>query len=266
MEMKKLFLPVIFCIIQFNCFSQKLSDKFNYKVTYELTYRLDSTDTEAKSEFMILFVGDEVSVFSSRAKTLKNSPVINGFSGHTSRDALTAFHDVIIKEEDKIYNTKQVPKIPGDHFYYIEDKDQFNWKIESETRVIEGYQSQKATTSFAGRDYTAWFTTEVPIPEGPYKFNGLPGLILEISDTKEHYVYEFIGLEKLSPTVPFKINFKQMIRTDEDALKELWYRYRRDPFTYANNPNVTITPEVHKKYVESFTKMLEKENNPIELD
>lgn len=40
---------------------------------------------------------------------------------------------------------------------------------------------------YAGRNWTAWYTEDIPIQFGSYKFNGLPGLILEIYDDKEHY-------------------------------------------------------------------------------
>lgn len=248
--------------------NQKFRDKLDYKVTYELTYKMDSTAIDsAKSEYMILSVGDELSVFSSSAKTIANRYIIKGNMGTTNPAALTQFQYVIFKsaETDKIYYTLQIPKT-SDRFYYVQEKDLFNWEISPETKLIEGYKTQKATTSFAGRNYVAWFTPEIPIPEGPYKFNGLPGLILEIADTKGHYVFKFIGLEELSPAVPFKIDLNHYIETEKEKLLQNFYRYRRDPFTYDPNPNVQINPETHKALVEGFTKMLEKENNPIELE
>jgi GLPGLI family protein len=48
---------------------------------------------------------------------------------------------------------------------------------------------KKATTEFAGRTYVAWYTTEISIADGPYKFHGLPGLILSIYDTNKHYQF-----------------------------------------------------------------------------
>ncbi len=265
--MMKMFLLLPFILIFSNSFAQKLTDKFQYKVTYKLTYKLDSTARdEPKSEYMILYTGEKLSKFSSRAKTLSNPIVVQGNSGHTSREALTKFHYEILKEAQSgnLYYTLKIPKM-DDRFYYIEEMDQFEWRILPETKKIKDFKVQKATTTFAGRDYIAWFTPEIPIAEGPYKFNGLPGLILEIADTKEQWIFEFFGLEKLSPKVSYKLSLNQFAKTDKEQLQDLWYRYRKDPFSYSNNPNVTISPEVHKKYVESFTEMLEKENNPIEL-
>ena len=94
----------------------------------------------------------------------------------------------------------------------------------------------------------------------------MPGLILEISDVENEWNFEFVGLKKLSPKQDFKLKFNQLIKTSLAELKATNLRYRKDPFTYINNPNITISPEVHQKYIESFAEMLEKENNPIELE
>lgn len=265
--MRILYLILLSLLIHFIGFSQnKLKDDFMYKITYNLTYKIDSTSLEKPtSELMILYLGDNLSLFSSRAKTLANPIVVRGNTGYTSRSALTKFHYEILKDNETnvLYYTLQ---IVNDRFYYTQDKNLFDWKISEETKQIKGYNVQKATTSFAGRDYTAWFSPEIPIAEGPYKFNGLPGLILDISDTENEYVFEFMGLEKKSPKLPFKINLKQYVKTVKEELLEINYRYRRDPFSYTKNPNVKISPEIHKKYIESFTEMLKKENNPIELE
>ena len=178
---------------------------------------------------------------------------------------MTNFHYQILKEikSDRLFYIHQ---IASDRFYFGKDKNIFNWQIETETKEIKGYKVQKAITNFAGRDYVAWFTPDVPISDGPYKFNGLPGLILEISDVENEWNFEFFGLKKLSPKQDFKLKFNQLIKTSLAELKATNLRYRKDPFTYINNPNITISPEVHQKYIESFAEMLEKENNPIELE
>nr|WP_298331985.1 GLPGLI family protein [uncultured Christiangramia sp.] len=64
----------------------------------------------------------------------------------------------------------------------VEKKPQFDWKITDETKKIGEFTVQKATTQFRGRNYEAWFTPEIPIKIGPWKLNGLPGLILEAYD------------------------------------------------------------------------------------
>ena len=72
--------------------------------------------------------------------------------------------------------------------YMKEVTPQMIWKIENETKKIGKFICKKATTNFRGRVYTAWFTTEIPLPYGPWKLQGLPGLILEAYD-KGKFVY-----------------------------------------------------------------------------
>jgi hypothetical protein len=66
----------------------------------------------------------------------------------------------------------------------------------------------KATTSFAGRNYEAWFTPEIPISDGPYKFYGLPGLIFKICDKKNQHVFTLKKLTKHVQPIPIYLKIK----------------------------------------------------------
>lgn len=248
-------------------FSQKgIEDQLGFKATYQLTAKLDSTDNDfVVSEEMLLFIGNEVSTFSSKAMNLQNSLKISGDAGSTAKEALTEFNYIILKDSKhkKMYYTH---KIVEDNFFYSQDLNLFDWKILEDTKVYLNYQCQKAVTLFAGREFFAWFTTEIPISEGPYKFNGLPGLIVELYDSEEDYIFNLIGFEKMAPIIPIKFKLRNYIEIDRKKLLELWYEYKRDPFTYINHPNITISPEIHKKYQMAFQKALEQRNNPIELE
>ncbi|NHW60260.1 GLPGLI family protein, partial [Escherichia coli] len=46
-----------------------------------------------------------------------------------------------------------------------------------------------AVTRFGKRDWEAWFSDKYPVLEGPYKFRGLPGLIFELRDTKDNFIF-----------------------------------------------------------------------------
>lgn len=102
-------------------------------------------------------------------------------------------------------DTKNGTIMYNDHiqfkFFNIEDKiEKFDWKIETEVKEILGYQCQKATLKFRGRDFTVYFSHDIIIPDGPKKFFGLPGLILEIisddSVASFHYLAQSITFPK----------------------------------------------------------------------
>lgn len=65
------------------------------------------------------------------------------------------------------------------------------WTISSEIEDYRGMKVQKATGELSGRNWTVWFTTEIPIIEGPYKFKNLPGFVVKAEDKNKDYVFEF---------------------------------------------------------------------------
>lgn len=75
--------------------------------------------------------------------------------------------------------------------------EMFHWQILDEIEEILGYRCQKAKVEYAGRSYTAWFTTEIPINDGPWKFWGLPGLILKVTDNQKQFEWIGIGIENI---------------------------------------------------------------------
>lgn len=95
-------------------------------------------------------------------------------------------------ENDSIYSQGLVI----DKAYYVHDKiAKQNWIITEESKNINDYKCYKATTTFRGRDYEAWFTPEIACKGGPWKFNNLPGLILELYDSKKIIVFKALSIE-----------------------------------------------------------------------
>lgn len=67
------------------------------------------------------------------------------------------------------------------------------WEIQEDTMSVLGYTCTKATCDFGGRSYMAWFTQAIPINDGPYKFYGLPGMILKIEVSEKLFQFQAIG-------------------------------------------------------------------------
>ena len=152
-------------------------------------------------------------------------------------------------------------------FKYAEPLQTFDWKILEETKVILGYKYQKAGTYYAGRNYIAWFTNQIPISEGPYKFNGLSGLIVQIEDTKGYYKFALTSFEK-------NTNKKQRIETQDIKYKVVSRKkfFEMEKIYYKNfekilmkSPNIKISPN-DPKGTEKFGAMLRKsKENPLKL-
>lgn len=90
--------------------------------------------------------------------------------------------------------------IVSEKLYWLDEKispQQWQFMEEEEIEIL-GYLCQKAVCRFQGRNYTAWFTLDIPINDGPYKFYGLPGLILKIEDSEKLFQFTAIGLEQLT--------------------------------------------------------------------
>lgn len=83
-----------------------------------------------------------------------------------------------------------------DKFFYEETPEEWHWEIGDATKNILGYECVEATTDFHGRKWTVWFAPEIPVQNGPWKFDGLPGLILEASAEGNQYSFIATGIQQ----------------------------------------------------------------------
>lgn len=83
----------------------------------------------------------------------------------------------------------------GQSYCYTEPLPVFQWKLEPDTTTVLGHICHKATTSWRGRDWTAWYS-DIPHNDGPAKFSGLPGLILKMTDASGDHEYRALGIKK----------------------------------------------------------------------
>src|SRR6202012_1971107 len=83
-----------------------------------------------------------------------------------------------------------------------------DWKTSGDTATFGGLHCQKATCHFKGRDYIAWFCPDLPVHVGPWKLNGLPGVIVEAYDAKKDVVFKFDHVEKAVLGAPKPIKDK----------------------------------------------------------
>jgi len=93
-----------------------------------------------------------------------------------------------------------------------EDGFAWEWKLLGATKKIGDFNCQNASIEFRGRTFIAWFTIDIPVPFGPYKFKGLPGLILEINDSEKLWYMKAIkiNLKNSKKKCPISFNPKEL--------------------------------------------------------
>ncbi len=83
-----------------------------------------------------------------------------------------------------------------ERYFYEEPLPEWSWEISDSTKTILGYECIGATALFNGRKWTAWFSPEIPVNAGPWKLEGLPGLILEAIAEGGQYRFVATGLQQ----------------------------------------------------------------------
>jgi GLPGLI family protein len=129
------------------------------------------------------------------------------------------------------------------NYQYSENIPQQSWKILEDTLTVVGHLCQKATCSFNGREFIAWFSTEIPISNGPWKFGNLPGLVLKVFDKNMLYVFECVKIEPCKSTYPIKIyDHEKYEKTKRKKLLMLEKDLHENYLRQAQNYGLIITP------------------------
>jgi len=184
----------ILFIIPLFCFSQ--TSNIGY---VEYTYKIPREKPLYKNSF--LYFNDSTSVFIYNKINSKN---YNKTNVKTKNDGgLSVKFENSDKEGSQVYRDYKNKKITlriaksslFEDFIVIDTWIPIKWKIKNEFKKIGKYKCQKAVGDFRGRTYTAWFTEEIPLPYGPWKLFGLPGLILEAEDSEQMFKAEFKSIK-----------------------------------------------------------------------
>ncbi|MES1197777.1 MAG: GLPGLI family protein, partial [Chitinophagaceae bacterium] len=133
-------------------------------------------------------------------------------------------------------------KVVTDKFFCYDSMELFSWQIAADTQTVEGYSCQKAVCHFRGRDYTAWFTYQIPISNGPLKFGGLPGLICKLYDNSKRFTFSLLSFEKANVKDLIVIDTMGFQKTTRKQLYMMRKAFFEDPIAFMNSQgNVSIT-------------------------
>ena len=186
-------------------------DRAHMKCLYRYVYTFDTLKNELRDDLLILQIGKEVSkcysYYTFQSDSLWSTP--DGakvwselFRRATEKDGIYGDfpHVRMSTYVYKNYPTGQMTitdRISLQDYCYVDSLHTQTWTMGDSTREVLGYTCQQATADFRGRRWTAWFATDIPVSDGPWKLGGLPGLILEAYDEGQQHVFTAVGLERV---------------------------------------------------------------------
>ena len=186
-------------------------DRAYMKCLYRYVYTFDTLKNELRDDLLILQIGKELSkcysYYTFQCDSLRRTP--DGakvwselFRRAIEKDGIYGDfpHVRMSTYVYKNYPTGQMiitDRISLQDYCYVDSLHTQTWTMGDSTREVLGYTCQQATADFRGRHWTAWFATDIPVSDGPWKLGGLPGLILEAYDEGQQHVFTAVGLERV---------------------------------------------------------------------
>lgn len=241
--------------------SETMEFVYDYKWCHDTTGQLKDNYT---ADQMLLQIGpDGLSKFSS----YKNLTVDSLLMKITPEQVAEAAMDGKLSTGEFMTIFKNYPhgklthteKICMDWFRYEEEMPELEWQLTDSVTNVLGYECHSAVCNFRGREWTALYTEDIPLMEGPWKLHGLPGLIMKASDKEGHYLFECIGIKSNAdrPITIYKVPYNTTGRAKYYDAKN---RYDVNPYAYyeaGGHGHITVTDEAGNPCMDAY--------DPIEL-
>lgn len=272
----KIYLPLFLLLISLGGFAQEeTSFRATHRALYKMTYKTDQNASNKKEMYMELLIGDSTSLFRSLNKSeidsfryveLYDTPNYQKPPAKLTLLGGTIVDNYQIKKNNEqilTYENFDIVEKNDHNFVYQEESKHNNWKLGTEVITIGQLNCQNAQLDFGGRNWTAWFAPEIPIKDGPYKFSGLPGLIVSITDSTESWQFDLINLTSIDRITHFNfdknIRYKKVNRADYFSIKKDLLDNMHELLIAANRISFGAADR------KIFTENRKKDNNWIEL-
>lgn len=218
MKQSMILFSLLFISAQVLFSQERMVDNAFLKCQYKHSYLKDTLDVTTYDDLFILQIGKNISKFFSyytfQADSLGKTPdgdkvwkeiftrSLEDFKKHRDR---SRWMNSFVRTRSRTFVYKNYPQgemtvtdgIIGEHAIYKDTLNAQQWQITDSAKTVLGYTCQKAECDFRGRRWTVWFAPDIPISDGPWKFGGLPGLIMEAYDRGKQYYFIIVGLEQV---------------------------------------------------------------------
>lgn len=234
--MKKELISTLFLLGAVTLQAQEAIDKVIYRIVYKTDCVEDTTEIDSSGNYdydedeMALDVGTKVSKFYSllnvrfaqwMGRTIKHGgePDANDPQPPGPSILWTSYYNYPKGKVSTLWNELNARSRTEEPIMPV------SWKIIGDTCTILGYHCTKAEAKYKGRQWTAWYTEDIPIDQGPWQLGGLPGMILKACDSHRQWIFTAIKLEQ--------VNGKEELALDkgwkkyELIAKSKYYKWRR---------------------------------------
>ncbi|MES2419632.1 MAG: GLPGLI family protein [Bacteroidota bacterium] len=252
-------------------------DKALSRVSYSFTHIQDTTQKDKPyTENMLLVIGKNASVYTSYDKIKRDLAMQNQVKEQLKNQAGSGQTTLIVQGDP-------IGKVSGLDYFFFANENKFitkervfnnylieetapkiEWKITKDTASFAGIHCLKATTHFKGRNWIAWFAPDLPFQSGPWKLNGLPGLIIEAYDEQKEVQFQFAGMENVvqTETAP-ATNVEPQIKTANGSISIVKMMGSDNGMTYLGN-EIQLPTDAIKTTRKELDRLKEaKEKDPV---
>lgn len=227
------------------------ADTMEMRILYGFEYVIDTLSGKCLHEPYMLEIGGKLTHYYSYNAYIRDSVQSEVYASEKSK-GMNAFTDItssVIPEDQTATYYEIFRCIPSSSRYvllrvqntdycYSEKAEQTEWRLSDRTDTVCGYRCQVAEGQLNGRQWTVSFSTDIPYPYGPWKLEGLPGLILKAEDSEGLLRWEAVGLEKgrgrsiyrytRNKTSAIGLHYR-CEKTNKKNIAELWRMIWRSP-------------------------------------
>ena len=230
----------------------------NIEIQYDIKYITDTIENNPETKIMVLYVTPQKKIFIDPAN----------LDGSKDHEIFLDYNFTIMREGLKI--TKYF-SIDDETFSTVETLPKFEWIISEQLKKIDTTQCQLASLNYKGRKWSAWFSSDYPISTGPYIFDGLPGLIIEMYDSKNEYHFLLKEIKQVNYD---NIYFPKALQIKTNILKKLYLNHYDNPFRRLKEKGILYSidengnkepPPNFDLLVKARQEYIRRNNNPIEI-
>jgi len=258
---------LLFLILGNLALSQQTSEPQMTAVAYIYSYKYYESDIQPRQENMNLLIDGQESSFQSynlrKMDTIISQNKSTDINDPAMLEARRKYrynntYNIHIKENDVEFHSRL-----GTNEFVYDEELQLGWDLKNDSTQIMGHDCKNATIIYGGRQWEAWYAPDLPFNAGPYKFKGLPGLILKVTDSTGDFDFEAraMGVKSKAPLEKsfFMKSKDDVTQTSREEFNEMKSSYEALSFNEKMNYMMPGSDKV------VITKMWDKDGNEESL-